>query len=140
MGGMAQPTPQPVPFTCAAGCADSVRCMHLQDLMQYSLSARGLSSCGIDPMASPGTTFVVDFWVWDGSKANATVSRYITITDPCPANDSATYEFCHDPADDRCGRLFLHCKNLATLSRGRILLALALSRNQLHLDHTGGAV
>ena len=72
-------------------------------MRQYSLSARGLSGCGIDPMASPGTTFVVDFWVWDGAKANATTSRFITITDPCPANDTAKYEFCQSPADGRCG-------------------------------------
>ena len=77
---------------------------HLQDLRQYILSIHGLSHCGIDPMAAPGTTFAVDFWVWDGAKANATVSRYITITDPCPTNGTATaYAFCRNPADSRCG-------------------------------------
>ncbi len=72
-------------------------------MRQLTVSARGVSGCGIDPMAPPGTTFVVDFWVWDGAKANATTSRYITITDPCPSNDTATYDFCRSPADGRCG-------------------------------------
>ena len=54
-------------------------------------------------MAPPGTTFKVDFWVWDGAGARALAKRYVTITDPCPTNDGdIKYHFCLDPASSRC--------------------------------------
>ncbi|PNW72097.1 hypothetical protein CHLRE_16g682550v5 [Chlamydomonas reinhardtii] len=68
------------------------------DLLNYALQKVGLAGCNFRPLAPVGTVFLVDLWVWDAGKANASVVRYVEITDPCPSNgsDSARYEFCRD--------------------------------------------
>ncbi|GIL59272.1 hypothetical protein Vafri_14181 [Volvox africanus] len=50
-------------------------------------------------MAPVGTVYPVAFWVWDAEKANASVVRFVEITDPCPPAlnyDTAQYILCKD--------------------------------------------
>ncbi|PNH08675.1 hypothetical protein TSOC_004770, partial [Tetrabaena socialis] len=69
------------------------------ELNSYMLSQRGLAGCGLDPLAPVGTDYVIDLWVWDaGRKANTTTRRSVSITEPCPATNGVTYEFCTDPS------------------------------------------
>ncbi|KAG2451339.1 hypothetical protein HYH02_003943 [Chlamydomonas schloesseri] len=81
------------PTSCltARGCSQ-------EDLLNYSLQKVGLAGCNFRPLAPAGTVFLVDLWVWDAGKANATAVRYVEITDPCHSKgtDTAHYEFCRD--------------------------------------------
>ncbi|GIM11176.1 hypothetical protein Vretimale_14689 [Volvox reticuliferus] len=78
-------------LSTASGCSAQV-------LNSYRLTRRGLAGCGIDTMAPVGSVFSVDFWVWDADYANASVIRYVEITDPCPRPNggSQRYRLCKD--------------------------------------------
>ncbi|EFJ46527.1 hypothetical protein VOLCADRAFT_93090 [Volvox carteri f. nagariensis] len=65
-----------------AACLSAEGCT-TRELESYTLRLRGLAGCGINTLAPVGTIFPVDFWVWDNARANATVRRYVTISDPC---------------------------------------------------------
>ncbi|KAG2430825.1 hypothetical protein HXX76_009800 [Chlamydomonas incerta] len=68
------------------------------ELSNYSLEKVGLAGCNFRPLAPAGTVFLIDLWVWDAGKANASVVRYVEIADPCASNgsDAARYELCRD--------------------------------------------
>lgn len=92
----------PPECTSGAGCAPAV-------LQRHYFVRKGLRGCRIDPMAPEGTAFAVDFWVWDGGSPvrNASVTRMVTITNPCPSaavphfcvapEGSGSYRFCSGP-------------------------------------------
>ncbi|GIL59280.1 hypothetical protein Vafri_14181 [Volvox africanus] len=83
----------------------SMRGCSIEVLNSYRLSQRGLAGCGIDPLAPVGTTYIIDFWVWDSDRANTSVTRYVEIKEPCPPvlhYDGMRYELCTDPT----GRLY----------------------------------
>ncbi|EFJ42395.1 hypothetical protein VOLCADRAFT_97453 [Volvox carteri f. nagariensis] len=68
-----------------AACLSAEGCT-TRELESYTLRLRGLAGCGINTLATVGTIFPVDFWVWDNARANATVRRYVIISDPCAAS------------------------------------------------------
>ena len=51
----------------------------------YLFTEQGITSCAVDTSATVGTTFAVTFMVFDYSisSLNATVTRTISIIDPC---------------------------------------------------------
>ncbi|WIA22837.1 hypothetical protein OEZ85_001227 [Tetradesmus obliquus] len=74
--------------TClSSGCSPAV-------LRRHYFAAKGLAGCGINTAAAVGTRFTVDFWVWGSPILNATVSRTVVVSDPCPSRN--TPYFCTD--------------------------------------------
>ncbi|GLC58893.1 hypothetical protein PLESTB_001414500 [Pleodorina starrii] len=71
----------------------------LKIMRSYRLTSRGLDGCGINTMAPVGTVFAVDLWVWDSNSANASVVRYVEITEPCPPTsefETSKLQLCQD--------------------------------------------
>jgi hypothetical protein len=70
----------------------------LQELRRHFFRTKGLRGCGIDTMAAVGARFEVTFWVWDAGSPprNASVTRVVSLSDPCP--NSNTPYFCTDTA------------------------------------------
>ena len=60
----------------------------------YLFTQQGIASCAVNTSAAVGTTFAVNFMVFDYSisSLNASVTRTISIIDPC---DSGEY-LCSD--------------------------------------------
>jgi hypothetical protein len=73
----------------ASGCSPQV-------LRAHYFTVKGLKGCGIDTMASQGTEYLVDFWVWDGGYPvkNASTTRTLVLSNPCPSSSSSY--FCED--------------------------------------------
>ncbi|GMH32250.1 hypothetical protein BSKO_00084 [Bryopsis sp. KO-2023] len=63
-------------------------------LQVHAFKRKGLVGCGINPFAVVGTVYPIDFWAFDdGSPSlNATTTRHVTISDPCP--DHPSIYFC----------------------------------------------
>ncbi|GLC42756.1 hypothetical protein PLESTM_001376400 [Pleodorina starrii] len=90
-------------------------------------------------MASVGTIFKVDLWVWDSDGANASVVRHVQIIKPCaPVSDfdTATYKLCQDVSGRYfCAPLACEPANLMMMPRYRPPPSLALLSDTVYVEY-----
>lgn len=101
------------PLTCiTSGCSPI-------ELRRHLFSVKGLQGCGIDTMATEGAQFDVNFWVWDSGTPvlNATASRLLVVTKPCP--DASSPHFCTSNDGSHFCSGVCECRKLACLCHWR---------------------